>query len=48
MKNCPLKALNRTKAGICNRHTCSAYAEPISMDRAMLPFIAKEIAFWNG
>lgn len=39
------RALNRTRAGTCNKQTCNAYAEPISMDRAMLPFIAKEIAF---
>ena len=38
-------ALKRTSAGICSRHTCSAYADPISIDRAMLPFMAKEIAF---
>ena len=39
------RALNRTSAGICSRQTCKAYAEPISMDSAMLPFMAKEMAF---
>src|SRR6478609_2167409 len=39
------QAEKRTRAGICSRQTCRAYAEPISIDSAMLPFIAKEMAF---
>ena len=38
-------ALKRTRAGTCNMQTCSAYAEPISIDKAILPFIANEMAF---
>ena len=40
-------ALNRTRAGICKRHTWSAYAEPISMESAIFPFMAKDIAFYK-
>ncbi len=43
----PWIAEKRTRAGICRRQTCRAYAEPISMERAILPFIAKEIAFYS-
>ena len=38
-------ALNKTRAGTCNKQTCRAYADPISMDRAIFPFMAKEMAF---
>ena len=41
----PMSALNSTKAGICSRQTCKAYADPISIESAMLPFIAKDMAF---
>lgn len=37
-----------TKAGICNKQTWSTYAEPISIDNAMFPFIANEIALRNS
>jgi hypothetical protein len=37
-----------TMAGIWMRQTCRAYAEPISSDKTMFPFNAKEIAFINS
>jgi hypothetical protein len=43
----PRTALYSTSAGICSRHTCSAYAEPISIERAMFPFIANDMAFYT-
>ena len=37
-----------TMAGIWIRQTCRAYAEPISSDKTMFPFSAKEMAFINS
>ncbi|KAH3669932.1 hypothetical protein OGATHE_002744 [Ogataea polymorpha] len=34
--------------GICSKQTCSAYADPISIDSATFPWVANEIALTNS